>query len=127
MLPSLITMSATALTLSTGTHATLSHSATHVRALPAVMMAADGDERALNSGSKCSMLTGDHLSAVTDLMHDRDHSEYGYTVCDSPSDDPNTTCFLKPDSWSEDLPSKGEWVCLNMLDKDPSMHSEDSY
>ena len=46
-----------------------------------------------------------------------------YRVCDSPSDDPLSTCFLKPSNW--ELPDEGKWVC--MFRSSDKLDADDSY
>ena len=62
------------------------------------------------------------------MLEERD-TAYQYVFCDAPSDDPNTTCFLLPDSWHEDIgEQQGEWVCMhNHVGVTLGLSAEDSY
>lgn len=56
-----------------------------------------------------------------------------FVECDEPSDDPNMTCFLTPESWIEggsDELHRSKYLCMTNPDptKQPlSMNPEDSY
>ena len=130
MLP-MITASATAFALAPMPHP-LIHQPVAVRGVSAIIMMAPRrpvDNEASSSGSMCHLLSAEELDAVTDLMSQSKHNDYGYTVCQEPSEDPSMTCFLKPDNWSKEVPQQGDWLCMQnpSVNLTPSINSEDSY
>ena len=78
--------------------------------------------------SACRVLSSEQLKIVSSMLEERD-TAYQYVFCDAPSDDPNTTCFLLPDSWHEDIgEQQGEWVCMhNHVGVTLGLSAEDSY
>ena len=101
---------------------------------PAVALMAANDAASSSDNDyaahSCHLLTGDQLAKVSDLFSSAEaNSDYHYAVCEEPSDDPTVTCFLKPPSWSDDLPGPGDWVCMQnpTMSLTPNMRAEDSY
>ena len=76
----------------------------------------------------CEARIGDVLRYPGMVIEERD-TAYQYVFCDAPSDDPNTTCFLLPDSWQKDIgEQQGEWVCMhNHVGVTLGLSAEDSY
>ena len=95
-------------------------------AQPRMVAATRTDEP--EAGSACRVLTSEQLKIVSSMLEERD-TAYQYVFCDAPSDDPNTTCFLLPDSWLKDIgEQQGEWVCMhNHVGVTLGLSAEDSY
>ena len=129
MFPAMVTAAATAFTL-TPTPYHLVHQPLATRAMPDVMMnsARAGDDD-LSSGAMCHLLSGEQLAAVSDLMSQGAGKDYGYVVCEEPSEDPGMTCFLKPENWSKEVPQQGDWLCMKnpSINLTPTMGGDDSY